>query len=373
MKILITEDQLKNIVVPLFQKTNIKKFDGVEELKENWSQLSIKDKELVLELYKIINPDKSKKIDEGVLDWIQGGLDIAGIFDPTGIADLTNAVLYFGRGDVLFGMLSLVSVIPYAGDVVAKPVMLAAKAGAKEYKLFSAAVKTKNATKIADAANLIKGSSVGGSIFKFLESFGKNMGKTILNLLEKGKKIPVVGKFFTLIEEWIKVFTKAAEQVKVPTKAKTFEKEIVQNGKVIGKMKGALKGTERVAWKDTFKEMFKFNKGGITTFRDLSKIGKLPNTSILNWYKNVMRVPETRKLFGRTKLFFRFLDHLGLGNYVGPEELEDMVPNAGEKMADFMKTPEGQSAMSEDIDITSSSENVEPETQNILSQFFKSL
>ena len=52
---------------------------------------------------------------------------MVGIFDPTGIADITNAVLYFGRGEILFGMLSLVSVIPYLGDAIAKPIITTTK------------------------------------------------------------------------------------------------------------------------------------------------------------------------------------------------------------------------------------------------------
>ena len=36
----------------------------------------------------------------------------------------------------------------------------------------------------------------------------------ILNLLKKGKKIPIVGKFFSVIEEWINVFKNTAKEIK---------------------------------------------------------------------------------------------------------------------------------------------------------------
>ena len=39
-------------------------------------------------------------------------LSLIGIVDPTGIADLINAISYFKQGDNLFGFLSLISVIP---------------------------------------------------------------------------------------------------------------------------------------------------------------------------------------------------------------------------------------------------------------------
>lgn len=380
MKIKINEDQLKNVAIPYFKS----KDEDLKYLKETWSKLNVEEKELVLELYKILHPEKRKQIDEGVMDWVQTGLDIGGIFDPTGILDLTNAVIYFSKGDILFGMLSLVAVIPYAGDVIAKPILLAAKAGSKEFKIMSTAVKTKNASKIAEAANSMKGSKIGKTIFDFLDNFNKGLGEKVLNILQKGKKIPIVGKFFTTIEEWIKLFKNAAKEMKIPTKAKTFEKEIVQNGKVIGKMKGTLKGQELVDWKNTVKEMFKpfGSKYGTTAFRQMAKTGKLPITSLSNVYKNIIRVPETRKLMGKTKLFLRFLDHLGISNYVGPDQLEEMVPNASEKFGEFVNTPEGSAAFNEEITPYLSDETAElsssmgssfsPETSSIISQFLKS-
>jgi hypothetical protein len=372
MKILITENQLKDIVVPYFSQKN----DDLITLRENWEKLNEEEKQLVIELYKLFNPKNSKLINEGFMDWIQTGLDVGGIFDPTGIADTVNAVIYFSRGEVLFGMLSLVAIVPYVGDAVAKPVIMAAKVGSKEVKLFSAALKTKNATKIAETTKTIKGSSVGNKILKFLESFGDGqLGRKIMSLLEKGKKIPIVGKFFKLIEEWVGILTKASKEVKVPTTASKIE---VKTG--AGVWKGTLKGSEKVAWGEVLKQMFGGKK--LTTFRELSKAGKLPYDSVSNIYKNIMRVPESRKLMGKTKMFLRFLDHLGLGNYVGPEELEKKIPNVDQKFAEFVNTPEGRESFNEDVipylEDSSSKEsntlglnNMTPEMGNIISQFLK--
>ena len=89
---------------------------------------------------------------------------------------------------------------------------------------------------------------------------------------------------------------------------------------------------------------------------------------------------------GKTKMFLRFLDHLGLGNYVGPEELETKIPNADQKFAEFVNTPEGRESFNEDVmpyleesptkksdNIFSSlgSNNLTPEMGNIISQFLK--
>ena len=55
-------------------------------------------------------------------EWYNLVGDILGIADPTGVIDIVNGVSYFSQGDHLFGLLSLISAIPYAGDVAAKPV-----------------------------------------------------------------------------------------------------------------------------------------------------------------------------------------------------------------------------------------------------------
>lgn len=52
---------------------------------------------------------------------IQGGLDAAGILDPTPTSDLLGAAYSVSRGDWGGAVLSLVSVVPYIGDVIAKP------------------------------------------------------------------------------------------------------------------------------------------------------------------------------------------------------------------------------------------------------------
>ncbi|MCX4027078.1 RHS repeat-associated core domain-containing protein [Spartinivicinus marinus] len=48
-------------------------------------------------------------------------VDVAGMVDPTPASDLIGAGMSFAKGDFLGGALSLVSVIPYVGDAIAKP------------------------------------------------------------------------------------------------------------------------------------------------------------------------------------------------------------------------------------------------------------
>ena len=64
---------------------------------------------------------RSEQINEGPLDWLQGGLDIAGLIPGVGeAADGMNAVVSLARGNPLESMLSAVSMIPLGGDAVGK-------------------------------------------------------------------------------------------------------------------------------------------------------------------------------------------------------------------------------------------------------------
>jgi hypothetical protein len=51
-----------------------------------------------------------------LLDLIQLGLDIGGIFDPTGIADAGSAAISLGRGELLDAGINVVSMFPWIGD-----------------------------------------------------------------------------------------------------------------------------------------------------------------------------------------------------------------------------------------------------------------
>lgn len=54
------------------------------------------------------------------LDMVQSALDIAGIVDPTPISDAAGAALSLYRGDLIGAGLSLISMVPYVGDALAK-------------------------------------------------------------------------------------------------------------------------------------------------------------------------------------------------------------------------------------------------------------
>jgi A nuclease of the HNH/ENDO VII superfamily with conserved WHH len=54
------------------------------------------------------------------LDLVQAGVDAAGTVDPTPVSDLVGAGISIYRGDFIGAGLSLISMIPYAGDALGK-------------------------------------------------------------------------------------------------------------------------------------------------------------------------------------------------------------------------------------------------------------
>ena len=143
-------------------------------------------------------------------------------------------------------------------------------------------------------------------------------------------------------------------------------------------------------------------KGSPTVFREMAKKGKFKLLG--KEFKKIWQVPQHRKLLGRTKLYLRFLDSVGMANFVGPDELIEELPNAESKLEAFMNSPEGQTAFNEEFinsseissstasDITSDSKEISSgqyekllssfgldsskiseETKNVLLQYLKSL
>ncbi|MCA8956124.1 MAG: DUF4150 domain-containing protein, partial [Planctomycetes bacterium] len=101
---------------------------------------------------------------EQVLDATQMTIDLAGIADPTPLSDGVSAAISVARGDWLGAGLSIVSMVPYFGDALAKPAK-AAKAAAKGTKLAAklekAAAKLKKAKEALEAAGKKIGKKLG--------------------------------------------------------------------------------------------------------------------------------------------------------------------------------------------------------------------
>ena len=157
--------------------------------------------------------------------WYNTFLDFVGIVDPTGAADAINAISYFRQGHVFFGFLSLVSIIPYAGDIVAKPVVALMKLGKGSFKGMNAAIKTGKGAKVADAATKLGPEAVtftkwmgGSKVGKFISG----LGKKIANFGIFGfKPFSKVGKD---IGTYSKVFKGASTALSQGAKVRVFSK-----------------------------------------------------------------------------------------------------------------------------------------------------
>ena len=167
--------------------------------------------------------EEVEDVDEGVMDWVQGALDVAGLIPGVGeAADGVNALISVARGNPLEAAISLVSMIPVAGDAVGK-------GGKAALKVLEPAIDIiKKAGPIADVVK------------KIGPGAAKNLGKAIgpikdvvLNNRDKIQKaIDVVGDISKAAkpEDVMKHFDtlEKAVGVKIPDIAKSKASEIAQ-------------------------------------------------------------------------------------------------------------------------------------------------
>jgi hypothetical protein len=137
--------------------------------------------------------------------WYNTFLDVVGIVDPTGIADGINAISYFRQGDMLFGILSLISLVPYLGDAIAKPFIGIIKMGKINKNIINAGLKSGNAAKVAaEMGKSAKGKAV-------LDAMKNPKTQSFIGgLLAKLGKLPGMGRFVKDAKTYTKVFTEAA-------------------------------------------------------------------------------------------------------------------------------------------------------------------
>lgn len=310
-------------------ESKIDKIYEEEKLKliqEKWDKLSGKEKKFVLEMLKQIYPEKSRLISEA--KWYNTVGDIVGIFDPTGVVDLINGISYWRQGDKLFAILSWISVIPYVGDLVAKPVVGLFKLGGSTGKAFKAAAKAGDAAKMAEIAK--QGGPLAGLLGKV-----NTWAPKILEPLARGvKRVPGVGPGLVKgVEDYIKLFKDASKKMDVA--AETAIKLTAKGAKnpltkaEAGQLRDALKQAT------TFKGFREFTgKGGFS-----AGMGRL-------WGNR-----GTRGLMRRTKWYLGLLDFLGLANFVGPEELEEKIGNLDQKVEEYSKTEQSQQYWEEDMKV----------------------
>jgi len=285
---------------------------------------------------KIIKENLLSKNDEELISeakWYNTVMDILGIVDPTPVVDIINATSYFIQGDNLYGVLTMVGAIPYAGDLVAKPVLGALKIGKPSAKALDQALKVAK-TNPAKAAQIIGDlSKEPGIIGKFLRSAGGPSGwatkvnKTIDEIPAgpfKGMKNTIMD-YFTLLGRAGEKSIRFDKNLKALLKSPTSKNMQVSVPKL--------------------KEFLKAEK--IVDPSALTKPGMLGQV-FFGGIPRLFRSPQgrrTRIMMQQTKWWLGFLDYIGIGNWVGEKEVieklgseEDMV----KKMEEYQKTNEAK-------------------------------
>jgi hypothetical protein len=327
VEIIINESQFDLIKGELERQSKLKLAE------DKWNNFSDEEKNFVLEFLKVTHPKKSKLLKEA---WYNTLGDIVGIFDPTGVVDLVNGISYLTQGETLFGFLSIVSAVPYAGDVVAKPVLGALKLGAPSAKALEAVLKTAKvgtpealAKASTDLAKLADTGGIAGTFVKGMEKVGPALKDIVQRVpggfMTSGLKNTILG--------WIELFSKAGRQAK-------------QSKQVIGNLAKTLPGSPAVAVKklEDLSKAIKSSPGVFTGYRTTK--GLFSWKTVFGGMPQLMgRNKSVRALMRQSKWWLGFLDYIGLGNWVGPDELAEKLGGEEamrQKMEEYNKTPEAE-------------------------------
>jgi hypothetical protein len=321
------------------------------ELKKRIFEIYKEEKQIYLGKKKI-NEDIGGK----VLDYIQTGLDFLGIVDPTPVSDTINGFIYWYRGDRLFAFLTWISALPFIGDMVAKPAVLAlknlkgvAKTGGNGAEILGVGDNViKEMENALDAGDIQQFTKLvdenGGAMKNIVENFDKPtiFGSAMENLnrvKSVAKRIPFVGGLVTVIDEWVDVFTKASRQLKTSREISDYYTKALKMG---------IKPLNDAEKKLLTQELNELNR-----YRGFSEY-EVANPKWWDRYYDagfgrLYGNRDMRSLLNRTKWYLGLLDWLNLGNYVGPEELEKQVPDLRDKMESYDQTDVAKELAAEDL------------------------
>jgi hypothetical protein len=196
----------------------------------------------------------------------------------------------------------------------------------------------KNGGNVADASRLLSDAGKASPLFAKLLNTSISWGGKLRQIIDRipGGKL-TAGLRKTLID-WIDLFIGAARQRKNVAKVTAnFAKRV----------KAADPATANALVKQLKSQLGKSSR----TFRDY----KMTDPSFMAkyvWPGVSLRNRELTGLMRKTKFYAGLLDYLGVGNFVGPEELSKEIgeENLRQKMEEYSKTPEGQKNWGEDME-----------------------
>lgn len=302
------------------------------------SNLVITEKQLELLVNNIQeSPSRGEQLNEDT--WMNTAAGVVGLFDPTGIVDFLNGVSYLYQGDYLFGLLSMISVFPFFGDAIAKPIMGSLKVAGKSVSMVDDAMRLVKAGKTAEATKLLQQAGTKSDDIAKLISSSDKWGKKVMdtvNAIPGSKLAPRARK---LVGDYVDLFkgVKASQQTV----------------KIAGKVDDLITKFPRLTKADQIKNLNTIRK----EFASVKGFGsfRLTNPGFMGTIAG--GVPRfwgnraVRSLMNRSKWYLGFLDYLGLGNFVGPDELDEKMgkKEIESKLEDYSSTPESKKLWGEDF------------------------
>jgi hypothetical protein len=332
MKLIISENQLNRVTSLLSEQENRKNL-----FEEKYNNLSEENKKVFEELFQEFYPESKGVVSEA--KWWNVVGDVVGIFDPTGIVDIVNGLDYIRQGDTFFGMLSMISAIPYVGDVVAKPIIMAGK-GSRLVKGANAAIKTaksgNTAKAIADLNKIANSSSVTRKLFGAYRQWAPKL-KAMIDKIPGGKlSAPLKNTLKDTVDLFGKVgggTQKASAMVRRAAMKPMTKQETINLARQVKK---AVQQDARL-----------FRSFGGSSTKGLKGIANWKLGGVPRLFGN----RAVRSLMVRTKFWAGFLDYIGVANFVGPDETINQMGKESfdQAMNDYSQTAEGQKNWRDDF------------------------
>lgn len=265
--------------------------------------------------------------------------DIVGIFDPTGIVDIVNGADYIRQGDTFFGMLSMISAIPYVGDLVAKPILMAGK-GSKMVKTANQAIKLSKAGKEAEAIVMLKKTANSSSISRKLFGSYRKWAPKLKQMVDKIPGGKLSAPFKETVKDAIDLFGKVGSGTQKAS-------AMVRRAAVKPMTKQETVNLARQVKKAVEQDARLFRSFGGSTTKGLKGIANWQLGGVPRLFGN----RAVRSLMVRTKFWAGFLDYIGVANFVGPDETINKMGREAfdQAMNDYSQTPEGQQNWKDDF------------------------
>lgn len=334
---------------------------------EQFIKLPKEHKKVIREIYDNWYPQYSHILNEST--WLNTIFDIVGIFDPSGIVDAINAVSYFYQGDYFFGLLTMISVIPYVGDLIAKPILGVGKSSKLIKGVDEALVLAKNGKTVEASRILEQAANSNTLIDKFVRAVGSWAPK--LKVFVERLPITGIGRKLTtglrnMIIDWCDLFINfAAKRSSFKQHAANIASQMAKNSanaqKLVTDFNKLLKNDKSLASKFTsFTGQYKNVRVANTKFFSApwsagwtTKYFWPGFTTGLLW-----RNRDLTSLLVRTKWYYGFLaylyDKLGIDDaisFILPDQLERLlgIQKLNEETLVYANTEEAKSLWDEEF------------------------